>query len=65
LKKGSGLFAFGHRIFNTAEWLREDAAAHRRTGSLIEILALTALATAAAGCRDQALALLQQALLLA
>jgi len=45
--------------------LREDAAAHRRTGSLIEVLALAALADAASGQRDQALDLLQQALLLA
>ncbi len=45
--------------------LRQQAAAHKRTGSLIEILALIALATAAAGCRDQARASLQQALVLA
>jgi LuxR family maltose regulon positive regulatory protein len=45
--------------------LRDDAAAHGHTGSLIETLAVAALADAAAGHRDQALGVLQQALLLA
>ncbi|HET9222025.1 MAG TPA: LuxR C-terminal-related transcriptional regulator, partial [Roseiflexaceae bacterium] len=45
--------------------LRQDAADQRRTGSLIEILVLVALADAAAGRRDQALETLRQALVLA
>jgi LuxR family maltose regulon positive regulatory protein len=45
--------------------LHEDAAAHGRTGSLIATLALTALADAAGGRREQALQALQQALTLA
>jgi LuxR family maltose regulon positive regulatory protein len=45
--------------------LREDAAAHGRTRSLIELLALIALVDADTGHRDQALGVLQQALLLA
>jgi LuxR family maltose regulon positive regulatory protein len=59
----------GDPALNTAHTilarLREDAAAHGRTGSLIEILALLALVDAAMGQRDQALVELQQALLLA
>jgi LuxR family maltose regulon positive regulatory protein len=45
--------------------LQKHAAAHQHTGSLIEIWALIALATAAVGCRDQARGVLQQAVLLA
>jgi LuxR family maltose regulon positive regulatory protein len=47
------------------ERLRHDAHAHRRIGSLIELLALAAVADQAAGCREQALRVLQQALTLA
>jgi LuxR family maltose regulon positive regulatory protein len=54
-----------HSALTILEQLREDAATHGRSGSLIEILALIALATAASGCREQARAPLQQALLLA
>jgi LuxR family maltose regulon positive regulatory protein len=54
-----------HSAHTILAQLREDAAAHGRTGSQIEILALIALATAASGCREQARAPLQQALLLA
>jgi LuxR family maltose regulon positive regulatory protein len=45
--------------------LHEQAEADGRVSSLIEILALTALASAAAGHRDQAIGTLQQALRLA
>jgi LuxR family maltose regulon positive regulatory protein len=45
--------------------LREDAAAHKRNGSLIEILILTALAEAAGQRHDHALGILRQALLMA
>jgi LuxR family maltose regulon positive regulatory protein len=44
---------------------RQDAEAHGRTGSLIELLALGALVDVAAGRRDKALRVLQQALTLA
>ena len=54
-----------HAAHSILARLREDAAAHGRTGSLIELLALTALAEAASGHRDQAIGVLQQALLLA
>ncbi|HEU5098438.1 MAG TPA: LuxR C-terminal-related transcriptional regulator [Roseiflexaceae bacterium] len=47
------------------EQLRRDAEAHEHVGSLIEILALAALAEAAAGRRDRALHYLHQALVLA
>jgi LuxR family transcriptional regulator, maltose regulon positive regulatory protein len=54
-----------HAAHRLLERLREDAQAHRRTGSLIELLALAALADLAAGRREQALEVLQQALTLA
>jgi LuxR family maltose regulon positive regulatory protein len=54
-----------HAAHMLLERLRQDAATHGRTGSLIEMLVLTALTDAAAGHREQALKVLQQALLLA
>jgi LuxR family maltose regulon positive regulatory protein len=58
----SGAIDAAHTIL---ERLRQEAEANGRRGSLIEILALTALADAAAGQRDQAVRVLQQALRLA
>jgi len=54
-----------HTAHTILERRRQDAAACGRTGSLIEILVLAALADSAVGRRDQALGVLQQALVLA
>lgn len=54
-----------HVARSLLERLRQEAETHGRTGSLIEILALAALADAAIGRRDQALRLVRQSLVLA
>jgi LuxR family maltose regulon positive regulatory protein len=54
-----------HDAHTILERLRHDAQAQGREGSLIEIFALAALAEVAAGRREQALGVLQQALTLA
>ena len=54
-----------HAAHTILERLRQGTEIHGRSGSLIEILALDALVSMAAGHREQALGVLQQALTLA